>query len=107
MSNMKVRAIIDDAPDLVTSDSARLEDILALADMSTCKLEQFYDYWQAEAEAARRLVEAFTHLNFGYLQTDAIPDEVRQRLKVARQQERLYEQEHALQTALDDSKPVR
>ncbi|MFA9421144.1 MAG: hypothetical protein ACERLB_13415 [Gammaproteobacteria bacterium] len=107
MSDMKVRAIINDAPDLVTTDSARLEDILALADMSTGKLEKFYDYWQAEAEAARQLVEAFTHLNFGYLQTDAIPHEVRQRLKLAREQERLYKQEHALQTALDDSKPAR
>jgi hypothetical protein len=105
MSNMKARAIINDAPDLVTSDSARLEDILALADMSTGKLEKFYDYWQAEAEAARQLVEAFTHLNFGYLQTDAIPHEVRQRLKLAREQERLYEQEHAQQIALDDSNP--
>ena len=107
MSDMKVKAIINDAPDLVTTDSARLEDILALADMSTGKLEKFYDYWQAEAEAARQLVEAFTHLNFGYLQTDAIPHEVRQRLKLAREQERLYQQERALQTALDDSNPAR
>ncbi len=107
MSNMKARAIINDAPDLVTTDSARLENILALADMSTGKLEKFYNYWQAEAEAARQLVEAFTHLNFGYLQTDAIPHEVRRRLKLAREQERLYGQEHALQTALDDSEPAR
>lgn len=105
MSDMKARAISNDAPDLVTTDSARLEDILALADMSTGKLEKFYDYWQAEAEAAGQLVEAFTHLNIGYLQTDAIPHEVRQRIKVAREQERLYEQEHALQTALSDFDP--
>jgi len=85
--------------------SARLEHILALADMSTGKLEKFYDYWQAEAVAAGQLVEAFTHLNIGYLQTDAIPHEVRQRIKVAREQERLYEQEHALQTALSDFDP--
>jgi len=30
-----------------------------------------------------------------------------QRLKLAREQERLYEQERTLQTALDDSKPAR
>jgi len=100
---MKAKAIINDAPDLVATDSSRLEDILALADMSTGKLKKFYEYWQAEAEAARQLVEAFTHLNFAYLQTDAIPHKVRQRLKVAREQERLYEKEHARQTALDDS----
>ena len=105
MNNMKSRAIINEAPDLVTTESAGLEDILALAEVSTGKLEKFYGYWQAEVEAARHLVEAFTHLNFGYLQTDSIPHGVRRRLEIAMEQVRLYEQEYELQMSLKDSEP--
>jgi len=46
-------------------------------------------------------VEAFTHLNHGYLQADAIPAEVKRRHEVAREQMLLYEQEYELQAALE------
>jgi hypothetical protein len=103
MHNNKVRALISDAPDLVTSSTARLEDILLYANVSPHILEKFYDYWQSETDAAKKLAEAFTHLNFGYLQSDAIPHEVRRRMEIGREQARLYEQEYELQMALEEA----
>ena len=84
---------MDDAPALVTNNDARLDDILGYADVSGCLLEKFYLYWQLEAAAVRQLINAFTHLNLGYLQMDAIPREVRERYWTAEQQTLLYKQE--------------
>jgi hypothetical protein len=103
--NNKVKAIINDAPDLVTSISARLEDVLRSEGISTGILEKFHDYWQAEADASRQLIEAFTHLNYGYLQADAIPVEVKRRHEIAREQVMLFEQEYELQTELQELEP--
>jgi hypothetical protein len=91
MNNDKSRAIINGAPELVTSTSARLEDVLQNSGVSTAILQKYHHYWQVEAEASRQLVEAFTHLNYGYLQADAIPAEVKRRHELARQQVLLYE----------------
>jgi hypothetical protein len=87
------QAITHDAPDLVTNNSATLEDILTSAKVSNCLLEKFLAYWQTEAQAVKKLLEAFTHLNLGYLQMDAIPREVRERYWVAEQQVLLFKQE--------------
>lgn len=93
MNQKNARAIADDAPALVTNNTARFDDILGYAGVSGCLLEKFHLYWQSEAAAVRQLINAFTHLNLGYLQMDAIPREVRERYWVAEQQILLYEQE--------------
>ncbi len=84
---------MDNAPALVTNDNACLDNILDCAEVSNYLLEKFHAYWKAEAGAVRQLIEAFTHLNLGYLQMDAIPREVRERYWIAEQQVLLYKQE--------------
>ncbi len=93
MNQKNARAIMDDAPALVTNDNACLDNILECAKVSGHLLEKFHAYWQAEAAAVRQLIEAFTHLNLGYLQMDAIPREVRERYWIAEQQVVMYKQE--------------
>jgi len=95
------RAIISGAPDLVTCTSARLEDVLQNPAVSEPILQKYYHYWQVETEASQLLVEAFTHLNYGYLQAVAIPAEVKRRHQVANEQILLYEQEIKPQAGLE------
>jgi len=101
MNYAKSRAIISGAPDLATCTSARLEDVLRNPGVSTGILQKYHQYWQVETEASQKLVEAFTLLNYGYLQADAIPAEVKRRHEVAREQMLLYEQEYELQAGLE------
>ena len=101
MNYDKSRAIISGAPDLVTCTSARFEDVLQNPGVSTAILQKYHHYWQVEAEASWQRVEAFTHLNYGYLQADVIPAEVKHRHEVAREQMLLYEQEYELQAGLE------
>jgi len=101
MNYAKSRAIISGAPDLVTCTSARLEDVLRNAGVSTGILQKYHQYWQVETEASQKLVEAFTLLNYGYLQADAIPAEVKRRHQDAKKQVLLYEQEYDLKAGLE------